>query len=806
MVVVEIGHESNKNTLGEIVFLPALSIEYQGMVVAKNDTVSAIETPANVPRLIEFTLKNTGSGGLTLSGVAPVAVTAGAFSVTQPSGSTIAPGGSLPFALTFTPPATETYAATVTVTSNDPAGAFTFTISAAGIEPHPAITILNGTAETPQDGAVNMGEVVLSGTVDITVKNTGYAPLTITSEGIAISGAAAAAFSLVSLPDASIPAGGSSLFRLLYTPSAMGLQSASISIPNNDPLRNSARFTIKGTGSFPPPASISAAADSPGSITLTWSAVNGALSYTVYRAASSDGAYTAIGTGTAVSYSNTGLAAASTYYYKVSAHCAYGESPLSSAASAITLPESPTGVSAEALSASSIQIRWNAVQGASSYTVYRAASSDGAYTAVGTSTAASYTNTGLSALSTYYYKVSAQGKSGESVQSASTSAVTWIGAPEGVSAEVLSLSSIEITWNAVNGASSYTLYRAASSGGTYTSIGTSTLTSYTNTGLTAGTTYYYKVSAHGVNGEGGRSAYISATTWPEAPTGVSATAVSFSSIRITWNAVTGASSYTVYRSASPDGAYALVGTSPTASYTDTGLTGSTTYYYQISASNAAKESGRSSTVSAATPAAPLLAPPTEFGVIPVSSGIRLFWNAVEGASGYKVYRASSAAGAYSSIAANVTGTTYLDIVSGSTVYYYKVATINSDGVAGSLSAYNYSPGPGVLTAVPYNSSPDAYNPDTITANAEKYYLLPVSRYSRIYIRWADASDGGSYFTPTLQGDVVVSACREDTGEIIFLNHDNGYSIYTSFETEGSNIILYVVGKVSGSFAVRFDIY
>jgi hypothetical protein len=270
--------------------------------------------------------------------------------------------------------------------------------------------------------------------------------------------------------------------------------------------------------------------------------------------------------------------------------------------------------------------------------------------------------------------------------------------------------------------------------------------------------------------------------------------------------VNGANSYTVYRSASSDGAYASVGTSSTTAYTDTGLNGSTTYYYKISASNAAKESDRSSTVSVATPAAPLLAPPEEFGVIPVSSGIRLFWNAVNGASGYTVYRAASAAGAYSSIAANVTGTTYLDSVSGSTVYYYKVATVNSDGASGLLSSPNYSPGPGVLTAVPYNSNSISYSVDTITANAYKYYWLPASGHSRIYIRWADASDGGGEFSPALQGDIVVSACLEDTGEIVFSNHDNGYSTYTIFYTEGSNIILEVFGMATGSFGLRYDYY
>jgi fibronectin type 3 domain-containing protein len=603
--VVDVGNGNNSGTLSQIRLTPAISIEYNSLTVAQNDSVDAGSVLAGAGKQMEFTLKNTGSGVLTLSGVAPVAVTEDAFSVTQPSGSTIAPGGSLPFTITFTPPAADTYTTTVTVKSNDPAGDFTFTITANGIEPKPIITILNGTEETPQNGVINMGNVVLSGMMDITVKNVGLAPLTLESDQITINGVDAAAFSLVSLPDDTIPAGSSSLLRLQYTPSAMSLQSASVSIPNNDPLRNSARFTIQGTGSFPPPASISAQADSTGSIAVSWSAVSGAVSYTVYRAASSNGGYTAIGASATTSYSNTGLAAATAYYYKVSAHSAYGESTLSSIASAVTLPDAPSEVSAEALSASSIKIMWNAVQGASSYTVYRAASADGAYISVGTSTAASYTNTGLSALSTYYYMVSAQGESGESTRSAYTFATTQIGVPEGVSTEALSLSSIQITWNTVNGASSYTVYRASSSDGTYTAIGTSSTTSYTNTGLNALSTYYYKVSAQGESGESARSAYTSATTQIGVPEGVSAEALSHSSIQITWNAVNGASSYTVYRAASSDGVYTAIGTSSTTSYTNTGLTATSTYYYKVSAHCAYGESTLSSTASPVTlPKAP----------------------------------------------------------------------------------------------------------------------------------------------------------------------------------------------------------
>ena len=69
---------------------------------------------------------------------------------------------------------------------------------------------------------------------------------------------------------------------------------------------------------------------------------------------------------------------------------------------------------------------------------------------------------------------------------------------------------ITLTWNKVTGTSSYKVYWASSSGGTYSQTGTATTASYTNMGLTAGTTYFYKVAAVNAAGTGGQSSAVSA--------------------------------------------------------------------------------------------------------------------------------------------------------------------------------------------------------------------------------------------------------------------------------------------------------
>lgn len=96
---------------------------------------------------------------------------------------------------------------------------------------------------------------------------------------------------------------------------------------------------------------------------------------------------------------------------------------------------------------------------------------------------------------------------------------------------------------------------------------------------------------------------------PSTPSGLAATASSSSAIGLTWTLTSGATSYDIYRSTTSGGTFSRLGSEPTVSsgstvtYSDTGLSASTTYYYKISALNAAGESTASSEVSATTSAA-----------------------------------------------------------------------------------------------------------------------------------------------------------------------------------------------------------
>ena len=267
-------------------------------------------------------------------------------------------------------------------------------------------------------------------------------------------------------------------------------------------------------------------------------------------------------------------------------------------------PSTPTGLTATPGNAQ-VALSWTASSGATSYNIYRSATSGGeGTTAYATSATASYTDTSVTNGTTYYYTVAAVNAGGTSAQSTQVNATPQVPAPltpTGLTATPGN-AQVALSWTATSGATSYNVYRSTTSGGEgTTAIATSTTASYTNTGLTNGTKYYYTVAAVNAGGTSAQSTEVNATPQvpaPSAPTGLSATAGN-AQVALTWTASSGATSYNIYRSTTSGGeGTTTYATSTTASYTDTSVTNGTTYYYTVAAVNAGGTSAQSTEVSA----------------------------------------------------------------------------------------------------------------------------------------------------------------------------------------------------------------
>ncbi|MFN7920007.1 MAG: DUF6605 domain-containing protein [Bryobacteraceae bacterium] len=170
-----------------------------------------------------------------------------------------------------------------------------------------------------------------------------------------------------------------------------------------------------------------------------------------------------------------------------------------------------------------VTLSWGSAAGASSYRLKRGLSNGGPYTTVVSGlTATAYADTGLTNGVTYYYVVTAVNSAGESAISNQASAVpgsvSGPPAPAGLTASGGN-GQVSLGWTASSGASSYAVKRSTTNGGPYTVIASSvTATSYLDSGLTNGTTYYYVVSAFN-SVEGPNSSQASGT--PQAPAGCS---------------------------------------------------------------------------------------------------------------------------------------------------------------------------------------------------------------------------------------------------------------------------------------------
>jgi hypothetical protein len=164
--------------------------------------------------------------------------------------------------------------------------------------------------------------------------------------------------------------------------------------------------------------------------------------------------------------------------------------------------------------------------------------------------------------------------------------------PTGLQATNVTASQVDLSWNASSGADSYTVRRDN------VIIGTPTVTTFSDPGVTAGNSYQYTVDACNTNGCSAQSSPLTvSTSAPATPTGLHTTLVQSNRVDLAWNASSGATSYTVRRDAG------TLGTPSGTSFSDTGVSPGATYSYTVDACNTIGCSGESPTLVVNTPPA-----------------------------------------------------------------------------------------------------------------------------------------------------------------------------------------------------------
>ena len=410
-------------------------------------------------------------------------------------------------------------------------------------------------------------------------------------------------------------------------------------------------------------------------ITLSWKAVNGAVSYRVYW--NTKGEVTASDVHLDVSTSSlvhTGVANGGVYFYRIAALNAGGESPLSTETKVTLAPDAPV-VAAPVGGTNQVTLKWERVAGATAYNIYWNTSGDVISKDQKISSATSpYVHQNLANGLTYHYQITALNAGGETA--AAPIRVTLIPDAPPVGTTLAGDKQAAVQWTAVPGATGYTVYWNASGKVSERDAKLESLKApLSHTGLTNGGSYYYRVSAHNEAGAGPLSPEFSVTIAPDAPVMQSAQGGDRSA-NLRWTPMFGATGYRVYWNSignvtTKDAKL----TSVDAALTQTGLVRGMTYYYRIAAVNSGGET--------VAPEFSVTLAPDATTLSNLKGGdkqIALAWKTASGATEYHIYWNTTGNVTTKDAALKTSAASLLHAkINNGAKYFYRIAASNAGG-------------------------------------------------------------------------------------------------------------------------------
>ena len=539
------------------------------------------------------------------------------------------------------------------------------------------------------------------------------------------------------------------------------------------------------------PTNLSATAAGPDTVNLSWTAATetgGTISQYLIERCIGAGCnnFAQVGITSGVTYSDTGTLGSTTYVYRVRAQdTASNTGPYSSTATAVTASPTftaPSNLLATASSPVQINLSWTASTETggtiSQYLIERCvgvncASTPSNFAQVGTAATTTFNDTGLLGSTSYSYRVRATDalsnfSAYSNTASATTGAPTFT-APSNLTATAAGSTQINLIWTAATETggtiTQYLIERCqgVNCGNTpsnFAQVNTSAATSFSDNGLTASTSYSYRVRATDASNNLGPYSNISSATTsvtsPTAPANLAATPAGPVQINLSWGASTESggtiSQYLIERCtgvncANTPSNFAQIGTSAGLSFNNTGLLGSTSYSYRVRAQDTSNNNGPYSNTAVAVTTAPTFTPPSNLAA--ASSGpaqINLSWTAGTESGGalsqYLVERCLGAACSNFAQVGTSATTTYSDTAGllGSTTYSYRVRATDA---ANNLSAYS-------------NTSSATTAPPTFTAPTN-LVATPVGS-TQINLSWTAATEAGGTISQYLVESCQGSGC------------------------------------------------